>query len=347
MQKKIICLISTYPTEGDGISKYVEYLITALAQNFKDYEILTRRINFLQNKLHAFKWLWLFFRRDQIVHLQYTPTGAGPLVLFYSIFRAKKSRFIITSHELPSMYAKHLKGFLRKLYLTFEKKLFATAEAVTVHYPGHVEELKKIGVDPKKITLIPMPVFYPKSSDKGILRIRKKGVFLGRIAPKKGLELLISAVQYLPEDFSIEIVGGPPRGFARYASALQKNVLEKGLENRIKFTGYQSDSEVSKHLFSSGYVVLPHKYASFSAIFGVAFGHGLPYIASDLPAFKTFHDEFEGGILFKTENARKLADAILKIQETALFNQCLHQQKKSRKILDWAYFVKELRKIYE
>jgi len=55
--------------------------------------------------------------------------------------------------------------------------------------------------------------------------------------------------------------------------------------------GFLNDEELSMLFFAADAVVLPYRVTAGSAVMFNALGHGLPFVASDLPSFKEFADQ--------------------------------------------------------
>ena len=62
-----------------------------------------------------------------------------------------------------------------------------------------------------------------------------------RLAPWKGQHILIEALTKCPENVSAMLVGDALFGEEDYVESLHKQVVELGLENRVKFLGFRSD----------------------------------------------------------------------------------------------------------
>ena len=98
------------------------------------------------------------------------------------------------------------------------------------------------GVDPAK--------YAERSETEGL-----KALFVGRLAGVKGVPILIEAIVRLSEkhpDLQLRLVGdGPDR------NALETEVQNRGLQDRVTFLGYRSQSEVADELARADVFVLP------------------------------------------------------------------------------------------
>jgi glycosyltransferase involved in cell wall biosynthesis len=340
-----VCIVSTYPTKGDGVSKYTSELCRSLKQ--QDVFIQTKKVYYLQNKLSSIKWIFLLFCKFDIVHVQYTPTGSGPGILLYLFFKRKSTQCILTSHETPSTYSKHLKGFLKDIYVLFERAVCNKADVVTVHTRQHLNELVSLRIPTRKIKMLHHPIIAPHHAYH-IERDRKCGVFFGRISPKKGVENLLSALSYCSSAIKIDFIGPPARGQEAYYKSLIELAHAKALAHRVRFRGYLDDAEVTHALVAAGFSVFPYLYVTQSGALLTAMGHGLPYIASELPAFVEIYKDFGGGLIIPQGDSEKLAEAITALSTNErVYAEKARQLERARNEMSWEQFACNLKGLYE
>lgn len=104
-------------------------------------------------------------------------------------------------------------------------------------------------------------------------------LFVGRLVYYKGLELLLDALETLP-DAGLEIVGdGPLRG------ALAARAEAPGLRDRVRFHGELDDADLRAVMSRCGALVLPSLMRSetFGLVQIEAMAAGLPVISTQLP----------------------------------------------------------------
>ena len=108
--------------------------------------------------------------------------------------------------------------------------------------------------------------------------------YCGFISTYKGLEMLIEAMQEIPEA-ALLIGGGWHAGpDTSYISELKSRSL-KVLEGRCIWTGYVPDENLPNVYGSMSLVVYPSHFATESGALLNALSHGKPVIASNLPPF--------------------------------------------------------------
>jgi glycosyltransferase involved in cell wall biosynthesis len=106
---------------------------------------------------------------------------------------------------------------------------------------------------------------------------------------------------------------------------------------------YLSEEELSLLFFASDIVFLPYKAASGSGIMFDGFGHGKPFLASDLEFFKEFSD-LKLGLTVK-RNSRSFIQGLKIIDKN--YEEFQSNVKEFRKNLKWDNIAKKHIQIYE
>lgn len=100
-------------------------------------------------------------------------------------------------------------------------------------------------------------------------------MFLSRLHPKKGLEILIDAVAHLPPEFTLDIYGA---GDAAYTKMLQ---LRAALSNgRIRLHGHVDGAEKAAAFARADLFVLPSHSENFGIVVAEALAHGVPVLTT-------------------------------------------------------------------
>lgn len=127
---------------------------------------------------------------------------------------------------------------------------------------------------------------------------REGGLFVGRLSPEKGIEVLLKALDRL-EDADIEVVGAGPE---------QDRVND---HPRTRCLGALNQDDVMNEMRGAAYLVMPSIcYENFPRTLVEAFACGLPVIASRLGAMADLVRDGETGLLFESGNADDLAKKI-------------------------------------
>jgi D-inositol-3-phosphate glycosyltransferase len=106
-------------------------------------------------------------------------------------------------------------------------------------------------------------------------------LFVGRIEPLKGLDILINAAALLESDVdcSVLVVGGDESSEAQVAE-LTELARHRGIEHRVAFVGAVDHDLLPLYYNAADVCVVPSHYASFGLVAVEAMASGVPVIAS-------------------------------------------------------------------
>ncbi|MFH1645295.1 MAG: glycosyltransferase [Candidatus Omnitrophota bacterium] len=174
-------------------------------------------------------------------------------------------------------------GYMKKMF--FLKLIKERLEkASSMHFTCE-QEMEKAGFLDFNVKgfVLPMGIeeeFDSSARDK-ISNKRKTVLFLSRISPKKGLDLLIPALGRLAEegkDFDFVIAGNGEEKYVNYIKLLVKKYK---VESRTVFKGFVQGAEKRKLLESSDIFVLPSYSENFGMAVIEAMSAGIPVIISN------------------------------------------------------------------
>ena len=105
-------------------------------------------------------------------------------------------------------------------------------------------------------------------------------VFLGRLIPRKGADLLIEVLPQL-ECSNTKLVIAGPEGEAGYSTVLRMKAREMGIERRVLFLGPLYGNDKKSALVDADIFALPSRYENFGNAAAEAIACGTPAIVSD------------------------------------------------------------------
>lgn len=184
-------------------------------------------------------------------------------------------------------------------------------------FPAARIALRYNGVDLKEYATLPPPGAFRGEwalpADEPIV------LFLGRIIPRKGVDLLIEAfAQACPERGRLVIAG--PEGESGYVAKLRESAREKHIEDRMIFTGPLYGDQKKAALVDGQVFVLPSRYENFANGVAEAIACGMPVIISDRCGIQEFVAG-QAGLVVPREGPA-LADALHQLlSDTALYNR--------------------------
>jgi glycosyltransferase involved in cell wall biosynthesis len=147
-------------------------------------------------------------------------------------------------------------------------------------------------------------------------------IFIGRIIPEKGIDVLIKAFELLSPsnpELRLFIIGKPVD--MKYWMRLKQYVWRKGLIGKVIFTGYLPKDKLLEKLMNASALVLPSltKLDSFGIVLLEASSLAIPIIASNIvPGARELIEKAQNGILVPPNNHHALAEAITKLLENPI-----------------------------
>ena len=134
-------------------------------------------------------------------------------------------------------------------------------------------------------------------------------VYVGRLAPEKGVRTLISAVSKVP-GCELRIVGdGEDR------TTLERHAEKAGARN-VEFLGRQTDKALRDVVARARFLVMPSEwYEPCGLVVWEANALGRPAVASRIGGIPESIDEGETGLLFEAGNVDELAEKIASLFE--------------------------------
>lgn len=181
-------------------------------------------------------------------------------------------------------------------------------------------------------------------------------LFVGRIEPLKGIDVLMYALKILLKrnpGFSVclWIVGGDVSRCAKlWPEELKKlDILrrELSLETTVKFVGKKTQEELPYYYSAAEIVVVPSHYESFSMVVLEAMACGTPAIATNVSGSSELLDEKHKSLITSSNNPLLLATQIenLMINKTGHKNINLEILKRVKN-LTWENSTKKLLDVY-
>lgn len=131
-------------------------------------------------------------------------------------------------------------------------------------------------------------------------------LIVGRVVYQKGIDLLLEALAGMDQlDWHLSVAGdGPQR------ETLEEYARSLGIENRIKFLGWQSKSALVDCYRQANLFVYPSRHEGMPNVVLEAMASGLPVIATEIAGNEELVIPGETGLLIPPENIEKLRAAI-------------------------------------
>lgn len=220
--------------------------------------------------------------------------------------------------------------------------------------------------DKSKMTIIPPGVdisfFTPKDKEEakkniGALQSDKILLFVGRIEPLKGLDMLMYALKVLimknPElRVDLWIVGGdisqPKELWSKQLTMLQQLKELLHLSTRVKFVGLKKQEELPDYYNAAEMVIMPSHYESFGMVALEAMACGVPTITTNVAGVSQLIDKKHTSLITSVNNPLLLASQITYLLTNAHAHAQMSSELRERaSALSWSIVVNKVLAVYD
>jgi D-inositol-3-phosphate glycosyltransferase len=182
-----------------------------------------------------------------------------------------------------------------------ERQALRRADRIVTATMAELTQLRFLyQVDARKLVTIPPGVdtghFYPIPADEakqyiGLKPENRMVLFVGRIEPLKGVDILIQAMAQLDSrdldrPFHLAVIGGEvgvaPQDMSAEMKRLQKLCDDLRMGSMVVFLGKRSQDTLPYYYSAAEVVVMPSLYESFGMVALEAMACGVPVIASEV-----------------------------------------------------------------
>ncbi|MGC9503699.1 hormogonium polysaccharide biosynthesis glycosyltransferase HpsP [Baaleninema sp.] len=239
--------------------------------------------------LDLLRWLWTHAQEYDIAHIHalFSPLSS------VSAWVARQRGLPYVLRPLGTLDPADLrkKQQLKKLYAALlERENLAKAAAIHFTSSEEARISERFGVQTTDwvIPLGVTPPENPENADEilqelGIDRTRPLLLFMSRIEPKKGLDLLIPALERLVAagfDFQFALAGSNPQD-PQFEKSIVDRIASSSLKNRSIVTGFVGGEVKAALLHGADLFVLPSYYENFGIAVAEAMAVGTPVAISD------------------------------------------------------------------
>ena len=206
------------------------------------------------------------------------------------------------------------------LYRITTRPAFARADLVVALSPAMAALAKDYGARASSIRLIPNGI---EASEIGLDQSSCSAqaptedvfrlLFIGTLAPVKGLDVLLHACAWLHQHdfaFSLSLIGsGSPAALASYRSL----ALELGLGDRVDFLGPIPRQRLGSHYQQHHLMVIPSRSDPLPTVVLEAMLAGCPVLGAAVGGIPFLLENGDAGTLVQPESASALAQAITRL----------------------------------
>lgn len=293
MKIKVIHFVTAIDRSLGGVSMYMQLLTKELGK-LVDLVVVTRptsnplqlencKIIYLPypiSKLYEFNKQWrqiLEQEKPDIVHIN------GIWMIQTWIIQKEAIRLhiptFITPHGMLEPWIMQRNSWKKKLALQlFQKKALKTAKALVATADSEKENILKLNYNQNVIT-IPNGIDVSDIPFQKTLTPQKRILYLSRIHPKKGIELLLEAVYSLKEElkeYEVIIAG---EGEQEYINQLHQQLQSHNIQN-VKFIGGVYNEAKWQLYANADCFVLPTFSENFGYVIAESLACGTPVITT-------------------------------------------------------------------
>ena len=246
------------PRALNGFGPFLTTSLFVLPYYF--YFKLTKKIDIVHNQGHMGVWLLLYKQivgnldKTKIIgHFHNTAQGREEFILK----QGKTLPFLTKYFEYP------IHKFSDKLQIKVAKKsIFVSQELLNEavkYYKADVTKLAVVetGVNTTKFTKDGKKIEFGFATNSVILA---NG---GRLSTRKGIDILVSSLKYLPEQYKVVLWG---KWDDDMKLTVKKIIKDTNLETRFKYLGPIPYFEVEKYYRSVDFFVLPSSYEGLAKV---------------------------------------------------------------------------------
>ncbi|MFJ9780077.1 glycosyltransferase [Amycolatopsis sp. NPDC101161] len=223
----------------------------------------------------------------------------------------------------------HALGVVKKRYqgdqdtspadrIRLERIIARQAGRVIATCSDEVFELSRLGVPRSRISIVPCGVDLGRFSPDGPTarrRERHRLVAVGRLVPRKGFDIAITALAQLP-DTELVIAGGPERGRLSQdpeATRLRELADRLGVGDRVRWPGQVSREDMPALLRSADAVVCTPWYEPFGIVPLEAMACGVPVVAAAVGGLTDTVVDGVTGLLVRPHQPKELASRVRRL----------------------------------
>lgn len=250
------------------------------------------------------------------------------LMIYY---RLLGKRVVLTAHNVNAAKRDRRDSVANRATLRVQ---YSLSHHIFVHTERMKQELiSDFRVSPAKITVIPfginntIPVTGVTREESrlrlGLETTDKVLLFFGQIAPYKGLEYLVAALDlFLRNGGNVRLViaGKVKQGSESYWTKIQARIAETSIgEKVVAHIRFIPDHEVEIYLKSADALALPYVDIFQSGVPFLAYSFGVPVIATDVGSLRDDIVAGVTGVIARPCDPSSLADAIRFFFESTMY----------------------------
>jgi glycosyltransferase involved in cell wall biosynthesis len=257
---------------------------------------------------------WAIWRPEVAVFQWWVPFMAPMTTWLASRARRLNTRVVMICHNVLPHERSRLDAALVRMTLS-------KADRLIVHSEDERRRARQLNLA-GSIEVTPLPTYsafssaaWSKERARAAIGIEGRVVlFFGLVRPYKGLSDLLDALPAVLAEFDVTLlVVGEIWG---KSEPYRSRVKTLGLESRVRFVDrYVSNDEVAMYFAACDLAILPYREATGSAVLQLAFGLGVPVVATRTGGMGEVVEDGVTGFLVEPGDSDGLSQAIVRFFE--------------------------------
>jgi D-inositol-3-phosphate glycosyltransferase len=294
-----------------------------------------------------------------MLHSHYWLSGAAGLMLsrewdvphvtmFHTVERLKSQQYGGASDSRQSAIRAEQEG-----------RIAAGVDCITVSTEQEGEQLSRLyGLPASRMHVIPCGVdleaFTPGTPGERRAARAALGsdraptlLFVGRLDPIKGIDLLLESVAAMHVPARLIVVGGNPDGDPE-VERLRAVAVGLGLAGRVTFPGAVAQRDLPRYYRGADALVVTSRYESFGLAAVEALACGTPVVAAQVGGLPSIVCEGENGLLLRWRCPGAFAEQLdMLLEDDALRARLAARARPSVERFGWEHIGDEVRGVYQ
>lgn len=292
---KVIHFIGSIDKSAGGTATYLQMIAAELKSKIKlvvvtglsPNPLIMEGLRIFQLDLNVFRWFRLKeefsnilkSENPDLVHINgiWDPQN----YLFQKIAQSLKIKTLISPHGMLEPYILNRNPIKKKIALyLYQRDAIRKANYLHATAQTELDQIRRLGfasptiVIPNGIDISEIKEYQKRRSSGPLKNI----LFLSRIHPKKGIEVLIESIEKLPElNIKVMIAG---EGEPEYVQRLEELIKRKKLTSKISFLGGVYGKDKWNLYKKADLFVLPTYSENFGIVIIEALAAGVPVITT-------------------------------------------------------------------
>jgi glycosyltransferase involved in cell wall biosynthesis len=226
-------------------------------------------------------------------------------------------RYVFTGHGTVPPIERYVR--IKKILDVLSTKRFLRSAAVCIAVSqAEVSHYRKMGVEQRRIVVIPDGIrldefsrLPPKGTFRAALQLGDGPliVFVGKITPRKGVDVLLRALARLPESVKLAVCGN----FMMADEPIRRLVRELGIDRRVLFTGLVFTEDRNSAYVDADVVAYPSVDEIFGLVPAEALMCGAPVVVCEDSGCGEVVRAADAGLLVPYGDVEALTNALQRL----------------------------------